>query len=135
MAMAKKWTHTACFQSFGTEPKNVQWSWSARSPDGKTVVVTLWQDLFVRKDGHLTYSRPETDRKDLGARPGFGELMENLVWAREKCNGRLHVIIAIARDRNADPRSIAECFPSPMVMKLTHLDVGTGAYVAEADGD
>ena len=60
--------------------------------------------------------------------------MENLAWAQENCDGRLRLIIAIAKDRNAEPRSIAECFPSKMVMRLTHLDVDTGAYVAEAEG-
>src|SRR5215213_6882171 len=60
--MQKKWTHTAAFAHFGTKPRNVQWSWSARNEATKTVVVTLWQDEFVKKDGRLTYSRPGFDQ-------------------------------------------------------------------------
>ena len=60
--------------------------------------------------------------------------MENLAWARDYCDRRFGVIIAIAKDRNVEPRSIAECFPSKVVMRLAHLDVDTGAWVAEAEG-
>jgi hypothetical protein len=131
--MARKWTHTAAFEHFGATPRNVQWSWTARSVDGKTVVATLWQDQFVRKDGRVTYARPGLtpgERK----RPGMTEQTENFGWARDHCDGRFHVIVAIARNKNADPRSIEECFPSKMVMRLTHLDTTTGAYAAEAEG-
>jgi hypothetical protein len=131
--MPKKWTHTAAFAHFGTKPHNVQWSWSARSADGKTVVVTFWQDLFERKDGRLIYARPRQDAA-IAVRPGFHELMENLAWARDRCDGRFRVIVAKAKNPNADRRSIDACFPSQMVMKLTHLDVASGAFVAEAEG-
>jgi len=130
--MARKWTHTEAFAHFGTTPRNVQWSWSARSDDGQTVVATFWQDQFSRKDGRLLYERPasrETGRR----RPGFNELMENLAWARDHCAGRFKVIIAKAKDVKADPRSIEECFPSKMVMKLVEFDETTGAFVAEAE--
>lgn len=127
-----KISHTAAFAHFGTKPKNVQWSWSARSEDGKTVVVTLWQDLFKRVDGKLVYERPDTDGAHLDSRPGFRELMDNLAWARDRCDGKMALIIAIPKDRNADPRSIAECFPSKVAMRLTYLDTHTGAYSAES---
>lgn len=130
--MAGKLTHTAAFAHFGTVPRNVQWSWSARSDDGRTVVVTLWQDLFTRKDGRATYSRPAfaPDRK---RPPGLKELIENLVWSRDHLNGRFNVIIAKAKDVNASPRSIDECFPTKMIMRITHLDPETGAFTAELD--
>lgn len=132
--MPKKMTHTAAFAAFGTTPRNVQWSWSARTPDGTTVVVTLWQDLFKRRDGRLTYARPGFDPSNPDTRPGFRELMENLAWARDHCGGRFKVIMAIAKDPSAEPRSISECFPTKMTMKLTHLDTTAGAFVAEAEG-
>jgi hypothetical protein len=131
--MAKRWTHTSAFAHFGTKPHNVQWSWSARSGDGKTVVVTLWQDLFTRERHRLIYSRPGSELSAPDRRPGFRELMENLTWARDNCEGQFKIIIAIAKDVSAEPRAIAECFPSPMTMKLTHLDVSTGAFTAEAN--
>ena len=131
--MSKKFTHTEAFAHFGTRPRNVQWSWSARSDDGKTVVATLWQDEFSRKDGKVYYDRsalPEHIRR----RPGNSELMENFAWAKDYCDGRFKVIIAIAQDMNADPRSIQECFPSKMTMKLLSFDPTTGAFLAEAEG-
>jgi hypothetical protein len=60
--------------------------------------------------------------------------MENLVWAKNHCDGQFRVIIAIPKDPAAHPRSIKECFPSKMTMRLAHLDIETGAFVAEADG-
>jgi len=131
--MPKKWTHTEAFLHFGAAPRNVQWSWSARSDDGGTVVVTLWQDLFSRKDGRLLYQWPPLP-EHVRRRPGFSELMENLTWARDHCDGRLKVIIAKAKDTKADPRSIEECFPSKMTMKLVEFNATTGTFVAEAEG-
>jgi hypothetical protein len=130
--MAKKWTHTEAFAHFGTVPRNIQWSWSARSDDGQTVVLTLWQDQFSRQDGHLVYKHAPFE-EHVRRRPGFGELMENLPWARDHCAGRFKVIIARAKDTRADPRSIEECFPSKMIMKLVEFDPSTGAYVANVE--
>jgi hypothetical protein len=62
--------------------------------------------------------------------------MKNLEWARDHCDGRFRVIVGIAKDRNARPRAIKECFPSDkLVMKLTHLDTLIGAFTAEAATD
>ncbi|MEI9991816.1 MAG: hypothetical protein WDM86_17470 [Rhizomicrobium sp.] len=130
--MTKKWTHTAAFESFGVRPWNTRWSWSARSDDGKIVVATLWQDQFSRRDNRLIYARPGFtlgERK----RPGFSEWVENLAWAEDHCGGRFHVIAAIPKDKNADPRSIAECFPTKTVMRIVEFDRQTGAFVAEQE--
>lgn len=130
--MPKKWTHTAAFSHFGAIPRNIQWSWSARSDDGQTVVVTLWKDRIIRRDGRVLYEWAVSSA-DIRRRPGFGELMDNLAWARDHCDGRFKVIIAIAKDERADPRSIEECYPVKMVMKLTEFDLATGAFLAEAE--
>jgi len=60
--------------------------------------------------------------------------MENLEWARDHCNGRVKVIVAIAKDINVSPRSIRECFPSKMVMKIVDFNAESGALLAEAEG-
>jgi len=44
------------------------------------------------------------------------------------------VIVAKAKDQKADPRTIQECFPSKMVMRLMEFDGATGAFIAEAEG-
>ena len=43
------------FAQFGVAGRNQRWSWSARSDDGETVVLTLWQDLVKVRDGNVHY--------------------------------------------------------------------------------
>lgn len=127
--MAEKWTHKACFEYFGTVPKNLRWSWSGRSLDGQIVSVTFWQDRF--EDGGRIY-RGRRRSGEAVAQAGFAELLENLKWARDNCDGILRIIIAIPKDPRAHPRSIAECFPQKTLrMRLISLDETTGEYVAE----
>jgi hypothetical protein len=126
--MTRKWTQTAAFEHFGTVRKNPRWSWSAKSPDGKTVAVTLWQDEF--ENGGQTYR----SRGNLAgtSRAGRTELMENLQWALDHCGGLVRVVMAKAKDVNADPRSIELCFPHPkLVMKVVELDKASGHFVLE----
>lgn len=133
--MPKSWSHTAALEYFGTKPRNVQWSWSARSHDGQTVVATLWQDRFRRRDGRLTYESQFDPDGPRDTRPGFHELMDNLAWARDHCDSRFRVIVAKAKDINSNPRSIEECFPhEKLTMRLKRLDLATGNFVAEAEG-
>lgn len=127
-----KHTHTSAFAHFGTVPRNVQWSWSARNDVTKTVVVTLWQDEFTRKDGKTIYERPPLHRQ-VRSRHGYPEMMDNLAWAQDHCDGLLRVIVAIAKDPTASPRSIKECFPHDMIMRLSHVDFDTGAFTAIAE--
>lgn len=126
--MAKGMSHTACFAHFGTVPKNVQWSWSARNEQTKTVVVTLWQHEFVKG----VYERGPLDPSKR-IRNGHVELMENLRWALNHCSGRVHVIIAIAKDRKAETKKIEECAPTKMEVYVTHLDEGSGSFRLEAN--
>jgi hypothetical protein len=127
--MASNYTHKQCFEEFGAIPKNPRWSWSGRSRDGKTVAVTLWQDGFTNAGKtYRTANKPED--RGVGT-PGFNELVDNLKWARDHCDGELHIIVAKAVDVHVDPRSIAECFPSKMKMRLTEFDETTGNFVAE----
>lgn len=125
-------THTQAFAHFGTKPKNTYWSWSARNEQTNIVVCTLWQDQFSRANGRLTYSMPrQGPRVWRRTSPGFNELMDNLAWALERCNGKLHVIIAIPEVSNGQIR-IRECFPSKLIMKLVHFDRDSGDFRAEA---
>jgi hypothetical protein len=123
--MASKMTHTKAFEHFGAKPANPRWSWSARCPKG--VVATFWQDLFKKRDGKLVY----VDSLKGNMRHGARELMRNLAHAWANFNGELKVIIAVPKDANAAQRSIKVCFPSKLIMRLVHLDLETGAFVAE----
>ena len=130
--MPRLWTHSEAFAAFGTKPRNLRWSWSARSGGGKTVVATLWYDQFSRRNGRIVYAGDgfmPGDRK----RPGFTEWVENLAWAQDHCDGRLCVIIAIAKAKGANPRSIQDCFPTKMVMRLAEFDRTTGAFLAAVE--
>ena len=61
--------------------------------------------------------------------PGHIELIKNLNWAKEHCKGVVKVIIAIAKDPNAHPRSIAECFPQmKLSMHIEKIDEITGEF-------
>lgn len=126
--MPKKYSHTDCFNHFGVKWKNINWSWSGRS--NEKVAVTLWQDRFL--DRGSAYESWQTDVPgEWRSRPGFVELIENLAYAEEHLDGVVHVIIAVAKDKKASPRSIERCFPSAMKMKVVQLDREAGTFRLE----
>lgn len=129
--MSQKMTLKECFDFFGTIPKNLRWSWSGRSPDGKIVAVAFWQDQFEQR-GRIYRSRRRSGEEVLLGKSGRLELIENLKWSRDNCDGVLRVIIAVAKNTQAEPRSIKECFPQKTLkMRLTCLDEIGGEFVAE----
>src|ERR1022692_3966106 len=100
------------FAHFGAAGRNHVWSWSARSPDGKTVVLTLWEDQFDRTATPVTYSN--FNSKDLAFwkdQLGNRERKENIKWAKKNCGSRFRVVITKAKDKDARPRSIADAQP------------------------
>ena len=121
------------FAFFGAKCANQRWSWSARSPDGKTVVLTLWQDRLDPANGNLVYHEHvrAISTGEWIKRPGNRERLENLKWAKEHCDGLFRVVIAVAEDVEASPRAIKECFPhEKLVMKILELDENTGEFHA-----
>ena len=137
--MPRKWTRSECFEHFGASCKNPQWSWSAKSADGRVVVMCMWQDEITRDGALMVYQSltPRrgslTPRRGEVNRPGAKERLENLKWAREHCDGLVRVVVMRAKDTKEDPRSIAECFPhDKLVMRITHIDEATGEFRAES---
>ncbi|MGI4732470.1 MAG: hypothetical protein ACRYFW_12075 [Janthinobacterium lividum] len=126
-----KTTHTENFDFYGVVPRNARWSWSGRSADGGDVAVTLWQDRF-EEQGRI-YRSWQSDRPGgWKSRPGFVELIGNLTHARDHLDGRVHVILAIAKDRDAVPRSIQRSFAQPKLkMRVVELDEEDGTFVLE----
>ena len=60
------------------------------------------------------------------------ELIDNLAHARDNNYGMVHVIMAKARDKDASPRSIARCFPHPLLkMQVVDLDENEGTFTLE----
>jgi hypothetical protein len=132
--MPKKWTLAESFAHFGAVGNNPRWSWSARSPDGKTVVITLWEDRLIYSAGIVTYDEAEREKlPGWTERPGNRERLENLAWARDNCTGVFRVVITKAKDVNVSPREIADCHPQPkLIMRITALDRQTGAFTARS---
>lgn len=122
------------FAHFGAAGKNQRWSWSARSADGRTVVLTVWKDglNYTRKPVvYDTFDRPNLNEwKNL---PGNRERLENLLWARDHCEGRFRVVITVAEDVNARPRKIVKCYPQDkLIMQITKINEQTGEFRAES---
>ncbi|MEQ9247460.1 MAG: hypothetical protein RLO21_15870 [Nitratireductor sp.] len=120
------------FAKFGVAGRNQRWNWSARSDDGETVVLTLWQDLVKVRDGNVHYDTFGLRVEQWEDTPGNQERLENLIWARDKCEGEFRFVITVAADTEAYPRKIASCFARPdWIMKLSDLDETTGEFRAE----
>lgn len=120
------------FAKYGVAGKNQRWSWSARSSDGQTVVLTLWQDLVKLSEGVVYYDTFGHRSEEWSDKPGNRERLENLIWARDKCGGLFRVIITVAADTDEFPRRIASCFARPdWTMTLTDLNETTGEFRAK----
>jgi hypothetical protein len=131
--VAKEWTLAESYARFGCVGKNPRWSWSARSSDNQTVVLALWTDRFSRKVKPMVY-REATDRPpEWTARPGNRERLENLRWAMDHCDGLFRVVMVRAKNTEADPREIEDCFPRDgLIMRVTDLNEATGTFSAVA---
>jgi hypothetical protein len=125
------WAKTRAFANFGAAATNVRWGWSARSEDGKTIVVSVWDDEFdadgpssiLDRYGH----RNLTKWKD---KPGNHDRIKNLIWARDNCDGHFRMVVVTGKDVNAYPRPARGFRPHPRVMRLTELNESTGEFSA-----
>jgi hypothetical protein len=120
------------FDHFGAKPKNIRWSVSGRTPDGRTVVMVLWKHRLDYHSQPISYShfgwRQLLDHND---EPSAHERVENLKWARDHCDGLFRVIIAVPIDTNDLTRGIAEAFPQPrLIMRLVEIKEQTGEFRA-----
>jgi hypothetical protein len=128
--MSDKWTRSAAFQFYNAKPQNHNWSWSARSQDGKTVVLTLWKHEFKGPAGNMVYAR--NDLGDWHKGNGSRTFLMDLAYALANCEGRVKVIV-VARDWSASPCvRTAECYPQKnLLMRITYLNLETGAFRLE----
>jgi hypothetical protein len=126
--VSSKWTHKACFNYYGCEPKNIQWSWSARDEQTNTVCHTLWAHKYKRESGDWIYRHVHISRS-----PGYREFVENMRYAIGNCEGVFKVIWARAVDPAAQPLSIKEPWPAvnlPNGMKIIEFNEKSGLLVA-----
>jgi hypothetical protein len=133
--MAGDWTKGSAFAYFdGATARNSRWGWSGRSPDGRTVVITLWKDE-IHDDGKTVVADMfGHERLHLWTdKPGNRGRIKDLAWARDRCDGLFRVVMTVAKDAKASPRSIAKCYPhKTLVMKLIRLNERTGEFRAES---
>jgi hypothetical protein len=119
------------FAHFGVAPANPRWSWSARNLTSAIVVLVLWQDRFRVVNGRLVYVFDPSDSNPEAA--GSSERLYNLQWAIDHCGGVVRIVVAIAKDVDAKPRAIADCFPQrTLVMRIVYFDPQTGKFRLEA---
>src|SRR5436190_22377556 len=103
MSKRTRWTLRASFAHFGARATNPRWAWSARSRDGKTVVMTLWTDEGDRHSSPVIWKSKGRNRMDS---LGLNDRLKNLIWARDNCNGRFRVVWT-----TKGKRGIAACDP------------------------
>jgi hypothetical protein len=133
--MAKSaWTKRSAFGHFGAVAKNHVWSWSARSPDGKTIVLALWEDMFDEEDGQLIYDTfGHKDLEMLRTGNGNKDRVHNLEHARDACGGRFRVVKVTAKDTEAHPRDVLRRHPDEtLVMEIVGFDPYSGAFRARS---
>ena len=124
-------TKTAAFAHFGAKAKNVRWGWSARSEDGATIVITVWDDEFDADDPAAVLT--EYGHKDLEwwrNRQGNRDRIKNLAHAEDHCDGLFRIVVATAKVPTAIPRQATNFRPHPQVMKLFRLDRQSGEFEA-----
>lgn len=127
--MPRTTTLSEAFAFFGTVPRNSRWAWSAVSPDGMTVAVTLW-DHERAADGSVDFF-DEKKRERWVGRLGNRDRIKNLRHALDHCDGKFRVVRVIAKDTHADPRQIKDRIADPLtIMQISHFDEETGEFAA-----
>lgn len=124
--MDKKYTMTEAFAYFGAEATvHIRQAWSARSADGRTVVLALWKE-GVQDDGRNVFTDCFRGEKldQWIDKHGNKDRIENLAWAEDHCDGLFRVVMV-----QNEPR---EYYPDKtLVMRLRALDRKTGEFRAE----
>jgi hypothetical protein len=119
------------YASFGITLTNERWSWSGRTPDKNLVVLTIWRDEIDYKQKPPTFSNVGHPKLQLWKdRNGNKERIELLKWTRDHLDGTFGVVIANAKDVNADPREATEAYSTKLKMRLGELNETTGEFTA-----
>lgn len=123
-----------CFDFYNAKPRNTRWSWSAKSEDGKTVVLALWKDLFVGDDNEVVYDCfNEPTISYWQHQPGNAERIYNIQHAINSCDGQIRIVALFAVDPTAVPRKIKNAVVwGDLTMRITKFCPETGEFRAEA---
>jgi hypothetical protein len=123
-----KVTRAEAYRYFGTRPKNVYRSLSAKSADGRAVAITLWNDKFNGPPGLMIYELSCWGDWHRGNCQAFFEDLEHAIT---HCGGIVFVVL-VARDRTALQVRSVDCYPAKnWAMRITHLDSASGTFRLE----
>ena len=132
--MPKVWSKTEAFDHFGVQMTNTRWSWSGVSDNGEAVVVVLWQDRVKASQEGTRYDDDKGLEEEWRKRTGSLHRTQHLKHAVENCGGKFHAVIAIPKDKDANPREIDRCFPQQGVLwTIDEFDEHTGAFRSHAE--
>ena len=105
-------TLRAAFASYdGAVAANPRWGWAAQSPNGRTVVLTMWTDQVRGEHGHLVFEAlaPNGDEAWLG-RHGHRDRTTKLQHVRDRLDGLFHVVVVEAVKKNTYIRQIRKIY-------------------------
>jgi hypothetical protein len=114
------------FASLCGEGGRYQNSWSARSPDGRTVAVTVWRRDIVGDEVNM-FGKMKRQPPNAAGR----ERIENLLWAKDHCGDLFRVVVIEARDPEATVKKIKQVVGvDPLPWRLVTINPDTGEYIA-----
>lgn len=114
---------------------NPVWAWAAQSPDGKTVVVTMWRDLLHVEDGHLVFEvGPPRTGEDWDRRRGHSDRTAKLRYVQDHCGNQFQGLIVEAANPSATVKSIRRIYRTDRspVMRLERFDRERGTFTARS---
>jgi hypothetical protein len=127
--MEAKLTRSKAYRFFGTRPKNVYRSLSARSEDGCSVAITLWRDQLRGPPGHMVYELLNWGDWHRGNCRSFFKDLEHAV---DNCGGIVFIVLVVRDLTNVAQVRTADCYPvKNWAMRITHLDSATGSFRLE----
>lgn len=127
--MPKTTTLGDAFAYFGTVARNPRWAWSAVSPDGATVALTVWDHEW--REGETLDYHDATRRSRWMNKLGNKDRIRNLQHAISHCDGKVRVVRVTAVDPSGENRAIKARRADPdTILHIYDLDADTGEFRA-----
>lgn len=132
-----KYTKLSAFEYYGTRQTNERWSWSAIADDKSVVAVNIWKDSIKYNDRKEPFYDGFDEQHENTLHlwineKGNNDRKKHLKHAREKLDGLVRVIIAVAVDPMVYPRGILDVYPlNDLWFKITKFNETTGQFKLE----
>lgn len=113
------------------------YDWSSISKDNSYVVLSMWQDQFIKPIGKkpLTYSCYVDDVQNKSTQwmsnPRNFKKISHILYAINQFNSLCRAVIIKAVDVNANERKVKAAFPTNHIYRIVSLDIKTGEFKAE----